>query len=85
MIADSLTARYAPQDPPSHTEYNKYIIPEQRLRDIRAEFMYWFFDKGGPNDEGDLQRDIHSSNPQLHKNFNFQLPFYGSRFNYTRV
>lgn len=34
---------------------------------------------------GDFQTDIHASMPQLHKNFNFQLPFYGFRFNYTRV
>lgn len=47
--------------------------------------MYWFFDKGGPDDKGDLQKDIHWSTPQIHKNFNFQLPFFGFRFNYTRV
>jgi hypothetical protein len=47
--------------------------------------MYWFFDKGGPENSGDLQRDIHASNQQVHKNFNFQLPFFGFRFNYTRV
>lgn len=47
--------------------------------------MYWYFDKGGPRDEGDWQRDIHWSNPQIHKIFNFQLPFFGFRFNYTRV
>jgi hypothetical protein len=23
--------------------------------------------------------------PQVHKNFNFQLPFFGFRYNYTRV
>lgn len=34
---------------------------------------------------GDYQKDIHASNPQLHKNFNYQLPFFGFRFNYTRV
>ena len=40
---------------------------------------------GGPENQGDLQRDIHASNQQVHKNFNFQLPFFGFRFNYTRV
>lgn len=34
---------------------------------------------------GDYQRDIQSSVPQIHKNFNFQLPFFGFRYNYTRV
>lgn len=47
--------------------------------------MYWYFDKGGNNNNGDYQTDIHNSIPQIHKNFNFQLPFYGFRYNYTRV
>lgn len=47
--------------------------------------MYWFFDQGGSDNRGDYQKDIHVSNPQVHKNFNFQLPFFGFRFNYTRV
>ncbi|KAK6626128.1 hypothetical protein RUM43_006433 [Polyplax serrata] len=82
---DSLRSRYAPKEPPSHNQENKYIIKDTRLRELRKEFMYWYFDKGGPNDEGDLQRDIHWSTPQIHKNFNFQLPFFGFRFNYTRL
>lgn len=60
-------------------------MPEARLIELRKNFLYWYFDKGGSNDIGDYQRDIHASMPQLHKNFNFQLPFYGFRFNYTRV
>lgn len=84
-VSDSLKSRYAPEDPPSHSTFNKYALPEARLKELRAEFMYWYFDKGGSNNEGDWQRDIHSSVPQIHKNFNFQLPFYGFRFNYTRV
>ena len=47
--------------------------------------MYWYFDKGGIDDEGDYQKEIQASTPQVHKNFNFQLPFFGFRFNYTRV
>ncbi|KAK4887724.1 hypothetical protein RN001_003995 [Aquatica leii] len=62
-----------------------YYLTEQRLKDIRKEFMYWYFDLGGDDDNGDFQRAIHASNPQLHKNLNFQLPFFGFRFNYTRV
>lgn len=85
ILLDSLKSRYAPKEPPSHNQENKYIIKDTRLRELRKEFMYWYFDKGGPNDEGDLQRDIHWSTPQIHKNFNFQLPFFGFRFNYTRV
>jgi len=60
-------------------------LTEERLAEIREEFMYWYFDKGGDNDQGDYQTDIHGSMPQIHKNFNFQLPFFGFRFNYTRV
>lgn len=55
------------------------------MAELRKNFLYWYFDKGGNNEIGDYQRDIHASMPQLHKNFNFQLPFYGFRFNYTRV
>lgn len=74
--------RYAPL--PDNSVRN-YVITEQRLREIRSKFMYWYFDKGGDNNMGDYQTDIHSSMPQIHKNFNFQLPFFGFRFNYTRV
>lgn len=78
--------RVAPSEPPTHRNDGRgYTISDQRLRQIRNNFMYWFFDQGGPENQGDLQRDIHASNQQVHKNFNFQLPFFGFRFNYTRV
>ncbi|CAH1106298.1 unnamed protein product [Psylliodes chrysocephalus] len=63
-----------------------YTITETRLAEIRKHFMYPFFDKGGNADnEGDYQKEIQSSTPQVHKNLNFQLPFFGFRYNYTRV
>ncbi|XP_032523025.2 protein mesh isoform X1 [Danaus plexippus] len=62
-----------------------YVITQQRLAQIRSNFMYWFYDQGGNENIGDYQRDIHTSTPQIHKNFNFQLPFFGFRFNYTRL
>lgn len=62
-----------------------YLIPQNRLDDLRKEFMYWYFDQGGDDGNGDYQTNIQSSMPQIHKNFNFQLPFYGFRYNYTRV
>ncbi|XP_028136184.2 protein mesh isoform X2 [Diabrotica virgifera virgifera] len=63
-----------------------YTISEPRLAEIRKHFMYPFFDKGGSdNNLGDFQKDIQSSIPQVHKNLNFQLPFFGFRYNYTRV
>lgn len=78
--------RVAPNEPPTHHNDGRgYTITPERLAELRSHFLYWFFDKGGNSDNGDYQRDIHASNAQLHKNFNFQLPFYGFRFNYTRV
>ncbi|CAK9825077.1 Protein mesh [Anthophora retusa] len=74
--------RYAPR--PDDSVPN-YILTEERLKQIRSEFMYWYFDLGGDNNQGDYQKEIQSSTPQTHKNFNFQLPFFGFRFNYTRV
>jgi sushi domain-containing protein 2 len=78
--------RIAPSEPPTHRNDGRgYSITPQRLAQIRNQFMYWYFDQGGPENHGDSQRDIHASNQQVHKNFNFQLPFFGFRFNYTRV
>lgn len=80
-----MTSRYAPQQE-SQRGGVPYVITEARLKEIRAQFMYWYFDKGGNADnEGDWQRAIQTSSPQVHKNLNFQLPFFGFRFNYTRV
>ncbi|KOX76807.1 hypothetical protein WN51_11134 [Melipona quadrifasciata] len=74
--------RYAPRLDDS---VPNYVLTETRLKEIRSQFMYWYFDKGGSDDEGDYQKEIQASTPQVHKNFNFQLPFFGFRFNYTRV
>ncbi|GJQ65539.1 hypothetical protein Trydic_g7640 [Trypoxylus dichotomus] len=82
---DSLTSRYAPQRESARTTGIPWVITEQRLAQLRAQFMYWFWDRGGPDNEGDFQRAIQSSTQTIHKNFNFQLPFFGFRFNYTRV
>ncbi|XP_026330187.1 protein mesh isoform X1 [Hyposmocoma kahamanoa] len=73
---------------PSTTYQNNgqpYVISNQRLQQIRGNFLYWFYDQGGNENIGDYQSDIHTSTPQIHKNFNFQLPFFGFRFNYTRL
>lgn len=48
--------------------------------------MYWYFDMGGGSEnDGDYQKYIQSTSPVVHKNLNFQLPFFGFRYNYTRV
>ncbi|KAK2579800.1 hypothetical protein KPH14_008682 [Odynerus spinipes] len=71
--------------PRSDDSVPDYVFTEARLKKIRSEFMYWYFDKCGDNDNGDYQTDIHASTAIIHKNFNFQLPFFGFRYNYTRV
>lgn len=85
LVSDSFASRYAPPTLRLQAGSAPYTLTEDRLAEIRQEFMYWYFDKGGDNDQGDYQPDIHGSMPQIHKNFNFQLPFFGFRFNYTRV
>lgn len=82
---DCKNNRYAPPTHRVGPSENAYVITETRLKEIRSEFLYCFFDKGGDDDNGDYQTDIHNSVPQVHKNFNFQVPFYGFRFNYTRL
>ena len=47
--------------------------------------MYWYFDKGGEEGYGDYDIDIRNAVPKIQKNLNFKLPFFGFRFNYTRV
>lgn len=85
LFADT-NSRTAPVEPPTFQKGpGGYSITPERLLEIRRNFLYPFFDRGGPNNNGDYQTDIHASMPQLHKNFNFQLPFFGFRFNYTRV
>ncbi|XP_043267709.1 protein mesh isoform X2 [Venturia canescens] len=74
--------RYAPSSEDSPQDY---VITVDRLNTIRSRLMYWYFDLGGDDNNGDFQTDVHSSMSQVHKNFNFQLPFFGFRFNYTRV
>ncbi|KPU80188.1 uncharacterized protein Dana_GF16595, isoform C [Drosophila ananassae] len=74
----------APPGYPS-TAAGGYTITPARLAELRSNFMYWFFDKDMYGGRGDYQYDIHASMTQLHKNLNFQMPFYGFRFNYTRL
>lgn len=75
----------APPTIPSHSLTGGYTITPQRLAELRSYFMYWYFDQDMYGGRGDYQFDIHASTTQIHKNLNFQLPFYGFRFNYTRV
>lgn len=86
QIEDAVgTSEWEQHSPEADKLPANYVLTETRLKEIRSKFMYWYFDKGGPNGMGDYQVDIHSSIPQLHKNTNFQLPFFGFSYNYTRV
>ncbi|XP_077295969.1 protein mesh-like [Arctopsyche grandis] len=71
------------------TNYNNngqpYVITENRLKTLRESFVYPFYDQGGDDNQGDYQNNIHQSSPQIHKNLNFRLPFFGFSYNYTRV
>ncbi|KAK3909063.1 Protein mesh [Frankliniella fusca] len=76
--------------PPSYKSTSQnpqgaFTLTPDQLAKIRSKFMYWYFDKCGDDGNGDFQKDMHSSISQLHKNLNFQLPFFGFRFNYTRL
>ncbi|CAH2001993.1 unnamed protein product [Acanthoscelides obtectus] len=84
---DPMTSNIAPPDHDQRGYSDQlYTITEQRLAEIRKLFMYPYYNEGGNADnEGDYQKEIQASTPQVHKNFNFQLPFYGFRYNYTRV
>ncbi|KAL1505442.1 hypothetical protein ABEB36_005011 [Hypothenemus hampei] len=84
---DPMTSHVAPPDTDQRGgSGTPYTITETRLQTIRRIFMYPYYDQGGNADnEGDYQKEIQASSPQVHKNLNFQLPFFGFRYNYTRV
>ena len=54
-----------------------------RLNQLRQQKLYPFADKGGLDNHGDFQKDIRDTMPQINKQLNFLLPFYGFGFNYT--
>lgn len=63
----------------------RYKISQSRLREIRSDLLYPFRDTGDTHGSGDYQRDLHASNAQILKNFNFTLPFFGINYDYIRV
>jgi len=60
-----------------------YSITPDRLRELRENKLYPFYDVGGPSNNGDFQTDIRDTMPQINKQVNFLLPFMGFGFNYT--
>ncbi|KAJ9599567.1 hypothetical protein L9F63_009965, partial [Diploptera punctata] len=78
--------RYAPPTYRLNQDDSGYVLTETRLRQIRSEKNCTVsLTRGGDDGNGDYQDDINSSTPQNFKNLYFQLPFFGFRFNYTRV
>lgn len=81
-----MTSNIAPPDTDQRGGGTPYIITETRLAEIRKIFMYPYYNKGGNADnEGDYQKEIQASSPQVHKNLNFQLPFFGFRWVVFRI
>ncbi|KAG5898315.1 hypothetical protein JTB14_023004 [Gonioctena quinquepunctata] len=78
---DPMTSNTAPQG----FSGTPYVLTETRLQQIRSNFMYPYYNTGNADNEGDYQKEIQPRTPQVHKNLNFQLPFFGFRYNYTRV
>ena len=68
---------------PGNDDQPAYVITNDRLEEIRNQKMYPFFDQGGNDGNGDFQMNIRNTQPQINKQLNFLLPFYGFGFNYT--
>ncbi|CAG7823396.1 unnamed protein product [Allacma fusca] len=91
---DPMTSRIAP--PPTQEKSGKqtyadtnspnYVMTADRLRQIRQELLYPFYDQGGGTDNiGDYQKTIKDHSPQVTKSLNFLLPYFGFGYNYTWV
>jgi len=80
---DPWQARQAPSFGNNYGDDNAYVISPDRLSEIRAQKMYPFFDQGGNDGHGDYQKDIRDTQPQINKQINVILPFFGFGFNYT--
>jgi hypothetical protein len=81
---DPFNSRTAPQDWTLRDDKEPaYVVTPARLEEIRAQKMYPFFDKGGNDGNGDFQLNIRDTQPQLNKQLNFLLPFFGFGYNYT--
>ncbi|MPC83117.1 Protein mesh [Portunus trituberculatus] len=62
-----------------------YAITAERLKEIRAQKMYPFFDADQRGGNGDMEVNINTQNTQVNKQLNFLLPFFGFGLNYTWV
>ena len=86
-ILDPFNSRIAPDqqwhDRLDTNDEPTYALTQDRLEEIRGQKMYPFFDKGGNDNNGDFQMNMRDTQPQLNKQLNFLLPFFGFGFNYT--
>ena len=59
------------------------MVTPDRLGTIRNQKLYPFQDRDGNDGYGDFQRNVRDTQPQVNKQLNFLLPFFGFGFNYT--
>jgi len=72
-----------PRDQYNNDGMPEYTLTPDRLNQLRQQKLYPFDDKGGDDNNGDFQKDIRDTMPQINKQVNFLLPFMGFGFNYT--
>ncbi|XP_071512852.1 protein mesh [Panulirus ornatus] len=80
-----MLSRIAPVRQEWQKEEKPYAISAERLKDIRSELMYPFFDVDSAGGTADLEPNINTQNSQVNKQLNFLLPFFGFGLNYTWV
>lgn len=80
---DPMNSRIAPRQ--WQNNQGPYVITADRLREIRDQKMYPFFDIDSKGGTGDLEKNINTQNTQVNKQLNFLLPFFGFGLNYTWV
>ena len=86
LVTDPHLSRVAPPEWAERIDTSDdpgYIIPSDRLREIRSQKLYPFFDQGGNDNNGDFQTNMRDTQPMLNKQLNFMLPFFGFGYNYT--
>ncbi|XP_063878525.1 protein mesh-like isoform X1 [Scylla paramamosain] len=80
---DPMMSRMAPRQ--WQPDSGPYAITAERLKEIRAQKMYPYFDADQRGGNGDLEVNINTQNTQVNKQLNFLLPFFGFGLNYTWV
>lgn len=64
---------------------DKYILTPERLKEIRSEKMYPFYDRDEMGGTGDFVKELNDNSAKVQKQLNFRMAFFGFGFNYTWV